>query len=95
VPAIERHANVVFAQAGMTLSPPRAELPPESTLIIVFHIRNASSIGRRLIIGNYRSPLVPPGRTRSYSVGFIRNGPVRCRALPGQGGAFARTLTIS
>ena len=94
-PAVERQASVVIGSRGLTLSPAHVKTVADSTLIVVFRIRNATPVGRRLVVGSFRSPVVPPGRTRRYSVAFVRPGPISCRSTPGRGNAFARTLTIT
>lgn len=93
-PAVERYATVVFERSGIALAPRRVRSVPQSALIVVFRIRNDTSVGRRLVVGSYHSPIVPPGGIRRYSVAFVDPGPIVCRVVPAEGKRVERTLTI-
>lgn len=94
-PAVERQATLVFKSRGIKLSPKRLKSVDGETVIVVFWVRNATTVGRRFVVGSYRSPLVRPGGTQRYSVAFVHAGSFTCRAVPGRGKAFTRTLRIS
>jgi len=91
-PTVERGARVVFADRGLAVTPTRLETMGDRTLIVVFHVRNSTRTGRRLVIGAFRSAVVPPGVTRNYSVAFRHLGRIAVRAVPGPG---RRTVTIA
>ena len=83
-PAIERHATLVLGSRGVTLSPQRVKTVDAETVILVFRVRNATSVGRRFVVGSYRSPLVRPGGTQRDSVAFVHTGSFVCRSVPGR-----------
>jgi hypothetical protein len=94
-PATLRTVTIVFQTKGIALSPRAVGSREGSTLIVVFKIENSTPVGRRLVIGGYRSPLVPAGGRRNYSVGFTTTGSVRCRSVPAKGRAFSRSLKVT
>jgi hypothetical protein len=94
-PATMRTVTMVFEPKGIALSPRAVGSREGSTLIVVFKIRNSTPVGRRLVIGGYRSPLVPAGSKRNYSVGFTTTGSVSCRSVPAKGRVFSRSLKIT
>jgi hypothetical protein len=94
-PAVQRQARVVLSADGLSLSPRRLATVGDATMIVVFRIRNTSGVRRRFVVGSYRSPLIPSGAVRSYSVAFTRFERLTCRSVTRRGRTFSSTLTIA
>jgi hypothetical protein len=94
VPAVQRTAKVVVGRTKLELAPGSVKTVHGYVLVVVFRIHNTGGLARRFVIDRYRSPFVPPGTTRNYSVAFYRTGRLACSAVARTGKPLRGTFVI-
>jgi hypothetical protein len=93
-PTIRYFDRVVLSDTGIKLHSSSVRTARGSVLVVVFQIRNSSKLARRFEIGSYRSPFVPAGKSRNYSVGFSGAEKLPYRSVARTGKRFSGTFTV-
>jgi hypothetical protein len=84
--------HVVLSEGGVKFTPASEK---RAKIIVVFKIRNTTSIARNFVIAGYPSPFVSPGKSLNYSIEFEHVGSYPYTSGPkGKAKQFAGTFVV-